>query len=192
MERIELHPIFNRYTVYNDHYDGELKSLGDALGRDCKIASFLPEKLDFVREYKGDGSKNEDWFSWNAEVFAPTSGKIISVYINDVTNVPGQMNPSRASSIKIQRDDGVNIVLAHIQNPVVSVGDEVKEGQLLAYVGNNGYSRNPHIHIGAWRDDQPLMIGFDAKKVGALRHKTDECYWLMGISDAEYEKIAKG
>lgn len=24
MERIELYPIFNRYTVYNDHYDGEL------------------------------------------------------------------------------------------------------------------------------------------------------------------------
>ena len=179
MERIELHPIFNRFTVYNDHYDGELEELGDALGRDCMIAAFLPEKFDFAREYKGDGSKNEDWFSWNAEVFAPAGGKIISVYINDVT-------------IEIQRDDGVNIVLAHIQNPVVSVGEEVKEGQLLAYVGNNGCARNPHIHIGAWRGDQPLMIGFDAKKVGALREKTDECYWIMGISDAEYEKIAKG
>ncbi len=156
------------------------------------IAEFLPEKIDFMRLYKGDGSKNEDWFSWNAEVFAPVSGKIISIYINEVTNVPGQMNPSRASSIIIRRDDDVNILLGHIQNPVVSVGDEVKEGQLLAYVGNNGYARNPHIHIGAYRGDQPLMIGFDAKKVGELREKTDECYWLMGISDAEYMKIAKG
>lgn len=59
-------------------------------------------------------------------------------------------------------------MLAHIQNPVVSVGDEVNEGQLLAYVGNNGYCRNSHIHIGAYRDEKPLMIGFDANKVGEI------------------------
>lgn len=122
MERIELYPIFNRYTVCNDHYDGELEYPGDALGRDCMIAAYLPEKLDFMRLYKGDGTRNEDWFSWNAEVYAP----------------------------------------------VVSVGEEVKEGQLLAYVG------------------------FDAQKVGKVREKTDECYWVMGISDAEFEKMMRG
>lgn len=192
MERIELYPIFNRYTVCNDHYDGELEYPGDALGRDCMIAAYLPEKLDFMRLYKGDGTRNEDWFSWNAEVYAPVSGKIISVYVNDVTNVPGQMNPSRASSIVIQRDDETNIMLGHIQNPVVSVGEEVKEGQLLAYVGNNGFCRNPHIHVGAYRGAQPLMVGFDAQKVGKVREKTDECYWVMGISDAEFEKMMRG
>lgn len=192
MERIELYPIFNRYTVYNDHYDGELEYPGDALGRDCMIAAYLPEKLDFMRLYKGDGTRNEDWFSWNAEVYAPVSGKIISVYVNDVTNVPGQMNPSRASSIVIRRDDETNIMLGHIQNPVVSVGEEVKEGQLLAYVGNNGFCRNPHIHVGAYRGAQPLMVGFAAQKVGKVREKTDECYWVMGISDAEFEKMMRG
>lgn len=146
MERIELYPIFNRYTVCNDHYDGELEYPGDALGRDCMIAAYLPEKLDFMRLYKGDGTRNEDWFSWNAEVYAP----------------------------------------------VVSVGEEVKEGQLLAYVGNNGFCRNPHIHVGAYRGDQPLMVGFDAQKVGKVREKTDECYWVMGISDAEFEKMMRG
>lgn len=60
MERIELYPIFNRYTVCNDHYDGELEYPGDALGRDCMIAAYLPEKLDFMRLYKGDGTRNED------------------------------------------------------------------------------------------------------------------------------------
>lgn len=188
MERVELYPIFDRYTVYNDHYEGELMSPGDALGRDCMIAAFLPEKIDFMRLYKNDGTKNEDWFSWNAEVYAPVDGKIIDIYINDVTNVPGQMNPSRASSILIQADTEMFVMLAHIQNPTVSVGEEVKEGQLLAYVGNNGFSRNPHIHIGAYRGDQPLMIGFDAKKVGKVRENTDECYWMMGISNDEFSR----
>lgn len=147
MERIELYPIFNRYTVYNDHYDGELDGLGDALGRDCTIAAILPEKLDFTREYKGDGSRNEDWFSWNAEVFAPVSGKVISVYINDVTNVPGQMNSSKASTIVIQRDDEVNIILAHIQNPVVSEGGRSEGGTVAGLCGQQWFlpaSAYPH------------------------------------------------
>lgn len=189
MERVELHPIFNRYTVYNDHYDGELDTLGDALGRDCMIEAFLPDRLDFARQYIGDGSRNEDWFSWNAEVFAPISGKVTEIYINEVVNVPGKMNPSRSSSLFIQSEDGITVMLGHIQNPVVAVGDVVTEGQLLAYVGNNGFSRQPHIHVGAYRGDQPLMVGFDAEKVGKLREKTDECYWIMGISDAEYAKM---
>lgn len=189
MERVELHPIFNRYTVYNDHYDGELDTLGDALGRDCMIEAFLPDRLDFARQYIGDGSRNEDWFGWNAEVFAPISGKVTEIYINEVVNVPGKMNPSRSSSLFIQSEDGITVMLGHIQNPVVAVGDVVTEGQLLAYVGNNGFSRQPHIHVGAYRGDQPLMVGFDAEKVGKLREKTDECYWIMGISDAEYAKM---
>lgn len=191
MERIELHPIFNRHTVYTDHYNGELASLGDALGRDCMIAAFLPEKMDFMRLYTGDGTRNEDWFSWNAEVYAPISGKIVEIYINNVTNMPGQMNPSRASMIKIQSDDETTVLLAHIQNPVVTVGEEVKEGQLLAYVGNNGFCRNPHIHVGAYRGEQPLMVGFDAEKVGRLRKATEKYYWIMGISDAEYMRRMK-
>ncbi len=191
MERIELYPIYNRYTVYNDHYDGELAYPGDALGRDCMIAAFIPENPDFMRLYKNDGSKNEDWFSWNAEVYAPICGKITSVYVNDITNTPGHMNPSHASSISLQSQDGTVIVLAHIQNPMVSVGDEVKEGQLLAYVGNNGCCRNPHIHVGAYRDGKPLMIGFDATKVGEVRKTVEECYWIMGISNDEYSKLAK-
>ena len=187
-ERIELYPIFNRAAVYNDHYEGELPYPGDALGRDCMIVSFLPGNPDFLRLYKGDGSKNEDWFSWNAEVFAPISGKIRSVYINDVTNEPGHMNPSRASSILIESKDETMVVLAHIQNPKVSEGECVKEGQLLAYVGNNGFARNPHIHIGAWRGEKPLMIGFDARKVAEVRNQTEECYWIMGISNAAYKE----
>ena len=132
---------------------------GDALGRDCMMADFLPKKIDFTRLYKNDGIRNEDLFSWNAEVYAPLDGIIMDVYINNVTNVPGHMNPSRASSILIQGDSEMVVMLAHIQNPIVSVGEGVKEGQLLAYVGNNGFCRNPHIHIGAYGGGKPFMIG---------------------------------
>lgn len=191
IERIDLHPIFDRHTVYNDHYDGELEYPGDALGRDCMIAAFLPEDPGFMRLYQGDGKRNEDWFSFGAKVYAPLGGKISYLHINEVTNHPGVQNPSKASALVIQAADGTSVLLGHIQDPVVSLGDVVEEGQLLAYVGNNGYARNPHIHIGAFRDNTPLAVAFDPRKVAKVRDRVSEIYWLMGISDEEYEKRTK-
>lgn len=188
IEQLILHPIFDRYPIYNDHYDGELDYPGDALGRDCMIGAFLPEDPGFMRLYKDDGKRNEDWFSFGAKVYAPISGKITYLYINEVTNVPGVQNPSKASALLIQAADQTIVMVAHIQNPIVSLGDTVDEGQLLAYVGNNGYARNPHIHVGAFRGKTPLAISFDPQKVAKVRNRVGEIYWLMGISDAEYEK----
>jgi len=190
-EYVHLHPIFDRYAVYNDHYDGELEYPGDALGRDCMIGAFLPEDPGFIRLYKSDGKKNEDWFSFDAKVYAPIGGKILYLYLNEVTNTPGVQNPSKASALLIQTADGTSVMIAHIQNPVVSVGDFIQEGQLLAYVGNNGYARNPHIHIGAFKGSTPLAITFDPQKVAKVRNRVGEIYWLMGISDEEYEKRKK-
>jgi len=35
------------------------------------------------------------------------------------------------------------------------------EGQVIAQVGNNGRSHHPHIHVGAYKDTEPLQIRFD-------------------------------
>ncbi len=70
--------------------------------------------------------------------------------------------------------------MGHIRNPQVSDGDTVEEGQLIAYVGNNGYARNPHIHLGAYKDGMPLSIGFDPQKVASVRNRVDENWWFFG------------
>lgn len=189
VESITLHPIFDRFTLYNDHYAGELEYPGDALGRDCMIAGYLPNDPGYMRLYKNDGKKNEDWFSWDARVYAPISGKIIYLYINDITNVPGVQNPSRASALLLQADDKTTIMIGHIQNPVVSLGDSVEEGQLLAQVGNNGFARCPHIHIGAFRGSTPLTVTFDPQKVAAVHERVGDCFWTMGITEEEYKKL---
>ena len=189
VNRIDVHPIFDRYSLYNDHFDGELEYPGDALGRDCMIAAFQPGKPGFMRLYKDDGTRNENWFSWKARVYAPINGKIIYLYINEIVNVPGSQNPSRSSALLIQRDDGITVMLGHIQDPVVSLGDTVEEGQLIAYVGNNGFARCPHIHIGAYKDHTPLAIDFDPKKVAKVRERVGEAFWLTGLSEEEFERV---
>ena len=53
---------------------------------------------------------------------------------------------------------------------VVTAADTYKadvliDGEKVAQVGNNGMSRQPHIHIAAWRGKTALQIRFDQVKI---------------------------
>jgi len=73
-----------------------------------------------------------------------------------------------AGAIFFRRSDGVNIVLAHVSDVAVQPGAHVTSGDRVAKVGNNGMSRHPHIHIGAWKGDEPLQIRFDLEAMGRI------------------------
>lgn len=189
-ERVKIYPIFNRAMSYLEHFAGNLSSLGDSLGRDCCVEAFDIFATDrTLSKYKNDGSKNEDWYTFGAEVLAPISGTVTNVYINPVTNTPGSFEPSKASSITIAREDGVNVILAHIQNPLIKEGQEVKEGEVIAYGGNNGSSRSPHVHIGAWKGDEPLQIEFDLYKMGEIVKEVGEMFYVLGVTEEEYKEF---
>ncbi|RKN75818.1 M23 family metallopeptidase [Paenibacillus ginsengarvi] len=163
IEFITIHPVHKHAFSVIEHPEGQYQHIGDALGCDCMIEKFVD---GFMRKYRSDGKQNEDWYGWDAEVLAPFDGIVESVYLNPVTNLVGEINPSRSSSITFLRNDGVRVFLGHVQNVLVTEGDSVKAGDLVARVGNNGYSRNPHVHIGAWKDKTPLQIRFDAREMG--------------------------
>jgi murein DD-endopeptidase MepM/ murein hydrolase activator NlpD len=49
--------------------------------------------------------------------------------------------------ISIQQDDGTEIIYAHSRRLLVKTGDVVKAGQVIAEVGNTGYSYGTHLHL---------------------------------------------
>lgn len=165
IEEVTIHPVFSYAFASIEHHEGELLALGDALGRDCLVVRFVD---GWYRFYAGDGSRNEDWYGWGADVLAPFAGVVESVRINPTTNQPGRHSGGVASTIVFRRDDDVSVMYAHVDQVELLPGDPVTAGQRVATVGNNGTSQCPHIHVGAWRDDVPLQIRFDLHALGQL------------------------
>lgn len=169
IESVLLYPIFDQYYVCAEHWDGQLQEMGDSLGTDCFVQKFSTVKgRSWLRSYKNDGHKNEDWFSWKQNVLAPIDGKVVKINENKVVNKPGAMGKGMATWIIIKREDGLMVILAHLDSCSVKVGDLVKAGQVIALVGNNGQSRHPHIHIGAWKEKAAFQIRFDQTKIKGI------------------------
>lgn len=104
-------------------------------------------------------------------MLSPVSGTVDRVNINAVENLPGQLGKPPASFILLSAADGTRVMVAHVADVVVKAGDKVQAGQPLGVVGNNGFARAPHIHLGAWRDKTPLQVRFDLRAMAALRGK---------------------
>lgn len=169
IDAVTLHPPVLQHYAGFEHADGELGHLGDALGVDVVVGRLVD---GWTRFHDNDGKRNEDWFGWEVPLLAPMTATVEAVRINADTNVPGEMGKPPASAITFLAADGLRVVYAHVQEVRVSVGDEVSAGEVVALIGNNGMCRNPHVHVGAWRDEAPLQIRFDLAALGRARRES--------------------
>lgn len=51
------------------------------------------------------------------------------------------------NSITVRNDDGTEVIYAHSRRLLVKKGQTVKAGQVIAEVGNTGFSYGPHLHL---------------------------------------------
>lgn len=169
IEAVKIAPLFYQRFACIEHVNGELTDLGDALGSDCLVLGGVGASDGFLRFYKTDGKRNEDWYGWHIEVHAPFDGVVIEASTNRVTNTPGAPGQPPPNYIKFKRADGVVVVYAHLDDIRVHQGDHVTVGQVVALDGNNGSARNPHVHVGAYRDKEPLQIRWDLAAEGRIQ-----------------------
>jgi murein DD-endopeptidase MepM/ murein hydrolase activator NlpD len=172
IEEVTLAPLYRESFMCSQHWEGQLKYVGDALGQDCMITGGLDEKNEeafgFAKLYRTDGSTNEDWYGWKADLLAPFDGVVKKIKINPVVNRAGYLGKPPASMIIFERADGTDVLYAHVQDVKVKEGDKVTAGQPVAKVGNNGFAHAPHTHVGAWRGETPLQIRWDLRAMAKL------------------------
>jgi len=169
IELVEIGPVFAERFVCAEHVSGELDYAGDALGTDCMVLGHSDEGLPQL--YRTNGRRNEDWYGWKTKVLAPFDGVVIFAEDQGRVNTPGTLGPNPAGSLRFQNADGIVVIYAHLVDARVSVGDSVAAGQVVGAVGNNGQSRAPHIHVGAFRraGSVPLQIRWDLRAMAKAR-----------------------
>jgi hypothetical protein len=107
----------------------------------CFAGSILPKQV-------------EKYHIYMEELYSPCNGIIIEIVDNMENEEPfSGKHPYNVGNHIVIQNNGVNIVLGHIQRGSikVKVGDHVNAGQLIANVGNSGLTEFPHLHIQAMK-----------------------------------------
>lgn len=110
---------------------------------------FIQSKNGF--SYEGDPSKNESYFAYGQDIYAPADGTVVTV-VNDIAdNEPvGVMNEKDPTGNVVIIDHGGEYsILAHLKRGSVTVnaGDKVQRGELIGQLGNSGNSSEAHLHF---------------------------------------------
>ena len=107
--------------------------------------------VDIYAQYGLRGHNGLDYgLPTGTKVLAPHSGKVIEAF-NDPNGY--------GNYIKIE-NSVEGSVLAHLQSFAVSLGQEIKEGQLIGISNNTGNSTGPHLHWGYYKFPRDRANGY--------------------------------
>ena len=166
-------------------------SILEAARRDGSIINQTPSREDSILRDKVDQEDKYNPLIWTSEVsfvlFAPVKGTISDGYNPKEKHFAVDIVTTKGAPVKATADGtvifaewtaatGYVIILKH-KNNLISVykhnaslskeqGELVKEGEIIATVGNTGeFSTGPHLHFELWSDGYPTnptnFIDFD-------------------------------
>jgi hypothetical protein len=142
-------PFKDEWTVF---WGGDTKELNYHVESQAQKNAF-----DFLitdnkgKSFRTDGLKNEDYYVFGKEIFAPCDGEVVLVVEGVKDNIPGELNPIYApgNSIIIKTNNNEFILFGHFKQNSIKVlqGQKIIQGSLLGLCGNSGNSSEPHLHF---------------------------------------------
>jgi hypothetical protein len=150
-------------------------------------------QLQGGRLFSGDGSQNEQYFFFGADVLSVAAGTVVSVRDGMPEETPNQppLNVQQladlpGNNVVVQVAPDIWATYAHLQPGSIRVaaGDQVSAGQPLGLLGNSGNSSAPHLHF-------QLSDGPDMVASNSLPFVFDR-YTLAGTADTEAANAALG
>jgi len=124
----------------------------------------------------------------NTELLAAQDGEVVWVKEDSKVGGPDKKYWNEGNRIVIKHENGEYSAYEHLKykGAKVKVGEKVKQGQLIGYSGNTGYTFGPHLHFEVFRftgpnkeeDFETLKVNFN-KKSGNLEKKV---HLFIGIT----------
>jgi murein DD-endopeptidase MepM/ murein hydrolase activator NlpD len=65
-------------------------------------------------------------------------------------------NGGSGNLVVLEHGHGFSTFYAHNKMIIIKVGQKVKRGEIISYVGSTGYSTGPHVHYEIWKDGKPV------------------------------------
>jgi len=95
------------------------------------------------------GSRTQGLHGYNAVDIGARAGTPVAAAASGVVILSreGGWNGGYGSYIVISHDNGTQTLYAHNSSNIVGVGQTVRQGQVIGYVGSTGRSTGPHVHF---------------------------------------------
>ncbi len=140
-----------------DHYYLLGKPIDRPSEQDIRLPFLNKKKFMVSQSFNGRYSHTGRGNRFAVDIAMPIGESIVAVKpgivadASDRFSIGGAANYflDKANHITVMHEDGSYAIYAHILygSLEVKIGEEVKQGQLLARVGNTGYSTGPHLHF---------------------------------------------
>ncbi|MBM7555861.1 M23 family metallopeptidase [Halanaerobacter jeridensis] len=104
-------------------------------------------------------------------ITAARSGVVVRVKENSNIGGPSRRYIKHANYITIYHEDGTFADYAHLKynGARAEVGDKVRAGEVIAYSGNTGWSRGPHLHFEIFK---PIRMNHKTIATDFLNHNS--------------------
>jgi Peptidase family M23 len=92
----------------------------------------------------------------------------------DATVKRAGMTGTFGNMVELDHGFGYETRYAHMSKINVSVGQKVKRGDVIGFVGTTGLSTAPHLHYEVWKDNKPVNPVY---------------YFYQDVTDTEFDKL---
>ena len=113
--------------------------------------------------YREDPFTGEIAYHSGTDIAAPEGTPILAAADGTVTiaNAIDSWGGGYGYHIKVKHNDTYDTLYAHCSSICVTVGQEVKQGEVIGYVGTTGNSTGNHLHFEVWQNGERTdALGF--------------------------------
>jgi murein DD-endopeptidase MepM/ murein hydrolase activator NlpD len=108
--------------------------------------SIWPTNGDVTSRFGSRSSPFDGGSDWHPGIDIANSSGTTIVATADGEVIQSEWYGGYGNMVQIDHGNGIRTIYAHNSQIIVHTGQVVKKGQIIAYMGNTGYSTGPHLH----------------------------------------------